>query len=94
VCANLISDLLISHRRRVLSRLKPGGILVLAGILESEFARVAAAYKDAGTRLVASQTGMGWRSGAFVYAPDSVSRKIRGAGRQTSDSLRKHGNHR
>jgi len=69
VCANLISDLLISHRRRVLSRLKPGGILVLAGILEAEFARVAAAYENAGTRLVASQTGKGWRSGAFVYSP-------------------------
>jgi ribosomal protein L11 methylase PrmA len=31
VCANLISNLLIAERRRIVNRLKPGGTLVLAG---------------------------------------------------------------
>ena len=46
VCANLISNLLISERWRIVNRLKPGGTLVLAGILAAEFAGVERAFVD------------------------------------------------
>lgn len=65
ICANLISTLLIAERRRILYRLKPGGVLVLAGILDSEFALVQREYERAGLRLIASRTEKEWRSGAF-----------------------------
>ncbi len=40
ICANLISTLLISGRRRIVAQLNRGGTLVLAGILKSEFLTV------------------------------------------------------
>jgi ribosomal protein L11 methyltransferase len=67
ICANLISTLLIAERRRILSRLKPGGSLVLAGILKDEFASVQAAYEALGMRLIASRIEKEWQSGAFTY---------------------------
>jgi len=67
VCANLISTLLVAERRRIVSRLKPGGMLVLAGILKREFASVQVAYEACGLRLVASRTEKEWRSGAFCF---------------------------
>src|SRR5882757_755855 len=45
VCANLISNLLIAERRRIVAQVKPGGILVLAGILKLEFAQVQTAFE-------------------------------------------------
>jgi len=65
MCANLISNLLIAERKRILSRLKPGGVLVLAGILKTEFAGVQRAYEAAGLCLIASRSENEWRSGAF-----------------------------
>jgi ribosomal protein L11 methyltransferase len=67
ICANLISTLLISDRQRIFARLKPGGILVLAGILKSEFASVQAAYEALGMRLIVSRMEKEWQSGAFTY---------------------------
>ena len=67
VCANLISTLLLAERRSIISRLKPGGTLVLAGILKSEFASVRGAYEACGLRLVNSRTEKEWRSGAFSF---------------------------
>ncbi|HEU0011196.1 MAG TPA: 50S ribosomal protein L11 methyltransferase, partial [Verrucomicrobiae bacterium] len=37
VCANLILDLLLSERDRIVNRVRPGGALVLAGILRTQF---------------------------------------------------------
>jgi ribosomal protein L11 methyltransferase len=67
VCANLISNLLIAERERIISRLKPGGALVLAGILRMEFLQVQRAYENLGLKLVASRAEKEWRSGAFVF---------------------------
>jgi ribosomal protein L11 methyltransferase len=67
ICANLISTLLLSERRRILSRLKKDGVLVVAGILKTEFAQVQKEYERSGLRLVASRTEKEWRSGAFTY---------------------------
>jgi ribosomal protein L11 methyltransferase len=65
ICANLISDLLISERNKLLNRLAPEGVIVLAGILETEFAKVRACYENAGLLLVRSRVEREWQSGAF-----------------------------
>lgn len=67
ICANLISTLLIAGQPRILSRLKENGVLVLAGILKTEFTTIQKAYEKSGLRLIASQTEKEWRSGAFTY---------------------------
>jgi len=65
ICANLISTLLMSERARVVRQLKPGGALILAGILKSEFNLVAGSYTAGGLRLVAGKGEKEWRSGTF-----------------------------
>jgi ribosomal protein L11 methyltransferase len=67
VCANLIYDLLIQERDRILARLAPGGTLVLAGILRTQFPKVQRAFEMAGLQLVASRAAKEWRSGAFQF---------------------------
>ena len=67
VCANLISTLLISEKRRIVSRLKPGGILVLAGILAAEFEGVEREFAGLGLKRIASQAQNEWCSGAFCF---------------------------
>jgi ribosomal protein L11 methyltransferase len=67
VCANLISSLLLAERERILSRLRPDGVLVVAGILKVEFAQVQQAFAAAGLRLTASRSENEWRSGAFTW---------------------------
>lgn len=66
VCANLLANILIAERDRILARVKPGGVLVVAGILRREFAEVAAAYHDFGMNLIASKAQKEWRSGTFT----------------------------
>ncbi|MGH7993999.1 MAG: 50S ribosomal protein L11 methyltransferase, partial [Limisphaerales bacterium] len=65
VCANLISTLLITARRRIAAQLHPAGTLVLAGILKSEFREVRKAYKTLGLRLVSLRDEKEWCSGSF-----------------------------
>jgi ribosomal protein L11 methyltransferase len=65
VCANLIYDLLIAERDRILARVADGGSLVLAGILETQFAAVQKAFADAGWKLIRAKTEKEWRSGLF-----------------------------
>jgi ribosomal protein L11 methyltransferase len=69
VCANLISNLLLAERQRVVAQLQPGGLLVLAGILKEEFSEIQAAYEASGFRLIASRTQREWSSGAFESQP-------------------------
>jgi ribosomal protein L11 methyltransferase len=67
VCANLISTLLLAEKRRFLNRLADGGLLILAGILATEFKTVATAYEAAGLRPVSTRQEGEWQSGAFVW---------------------------
>ena len=67
VCANLISDLLIEERQKILARVSESGTLVLAGILKRDFPNVQRTYEDSGLRLVASRAAQEWRSGAFRF---------------------------
>lgn len=66
VCANLLANLLIAERDRILSRVKPDGTLVVAGILKREFSEVQSVYEAAGWKLIASKIEKEWRSGTFV----------------------------
>ncbi len=65
VCANLIYDLLIAERERILNRVRPDGVLVLAGILQTQFTKVERAYCRSGWRLFATEVEKEWQSGAF-----------------------------
>lgn len=67
VCANLISNLLIAERQRIVSQLHPGGTLVLAGILKQEFARVQDAFEGLGLKLASAKVEKEWRSGSFRF---------------------------
>jgi ribosomal protein L11 methyltransferase len=67
VCANLISNLLIAERRRIVNRLKPGGTLVLAGILTAEFLEVQQAFEKLRLKLVAKRVENEWSSGSFCF---------------------------
>ena len=66
ICANLLANVLIAERDRILARLRPGGVLVVAGILKREFTEVRLAYEAAGLRLVANRREKEWCSGTFV----------------------------
>jgi ribosomal protein L11 methyltransferase len=65
VCANLIATLLVAERDRILASLAPTGVLVVAGILRTEFGRVESAYAAAGLHVLANRTGKEWRSAAL-----------------------------
>ena len=65
ICANLISNLLLTERNRILARLAADGLLVLAGILRNEFVQVQKAYQSAGLKLIGSRADGEWRSGCF-----------------------------
>ena len=67
VCANLISNLLIAERLRIVNRLKPDGTLVLAGILATEFAEVERAFADMKLRLASRRVENEWCSGSFCF---------------------------
>jgi ribosomal protein L11 methyltransferase len=66
ICANLLATLLLTEAKRIINRLKPGGLLVVAGILRSEFHRVVREYQRLGLRRVADRSEGEWRSGAFT----------------------------
>lgn len=65
VCANLMADLLTSQAEKILNRVKPGGLLVLAGILRDQYAGVKRAFEKLGAKQVATREENEWRSGAF-----------------------------
>ncbi|HEY5345348.1 MAG TPA: 50S ribosomal protein L11 methyltransferase [Verrucomicrobiae bacterium] len=67
VCANLISNLLIAEKQRIVNRLKPDGILVLAGILAVEFGEVERAFMKLKLKLVAKRVENEWCSGSFCF---------------------------
>jgi ribosomal protein L11 methyltransferase len=67
ICANLISNLLLAERRRIVNRLKRGGTLVLAGILAAEFGGVQRAFEALGLKLAARRVENEWCSGAFCF---------------------------
>lgn len=67
ICANLIYDLLLSERVRIVHRLAQSGSLILAGILKTQFTQVQTAFEEMGMRLVRTKTGKEWQSGQFIF---------------------------
>lgn len=67
ICANLTADLLERATDRILNHLKPGGALVVAGVLESQFPQVRRVYEQAGLKLAAHERNCEWRSGRFQF---------------------------
>ena len=68
ICANLIYDLLLSDGRKLVHRLKPGGRLVLAGILITQFPKVLDQFEKWGLTLEATRLEKEWQSGTFRFA--------------------------
>jgi len=66
VCANLLGHLLIAFAPNIIRWVRPGGHLVLAGILANEFDRVAAAYTALGFREIDRETIREWTGGTFL----------------------------
>ena len=67
VCANLIFDVLLEGSARIASRLKPAGVLVLAGILRAQFPQVRREYEKRGLRMIRSKAENEWVAGAFGW---------------------------
>jgi len=68
ICANLVSNLLLEQRERIVGRLDRDGILIVAGILRTEFGSVRRAFSQAGLTLSRSQAEGEWESGVFAFA--------------------------
>jgi len=68
ICANIISNVLLAARPQIIRRLKPGGTLVLAGILATEFSEIERAFVRSGLKLAASEAKKEWHSGSFCFA--------------------------
>ena len=65
IAANILSSALLAGRDKLLSLLKPGGTLILAGILDKEYSIVRKAFEDGGCVQYASTEEKQWRGGAF-----------------------------
>jgi ribosomal protein L11 methyltransferase len=65
VCANLTADLLVQFQASIISTLAPGGRLVLAGVLRSEFTGVRRIFEQTGLRWLAGRAEREWQSGCF-----------------------------
>ena len=68
VCANLYYDLLTANAHRIIARVKPEGVLVLAGVLKTQFVEVKAAVEGQGMVLKKTTRQGEWQSGTFVHA--------------------------
>ena len=71
VCANLLAELLVREPERIATQVKPGGRLVVAGILITQFAEVQKAFEALGFRLLRSRKEKEWRSGTLVRSEAS-----------------------
>jgi len=65
VCANLMYDLLLAERDRIVDRVRKGGLLALAGILTERYEDVRKAYVAAGLTEVSTLIEGEWQSGSF-----------------------------
>jgi ribosomal protein L11 methyltransferase len=65
ICANLVADLLIGEMDRLNERLAPGGRLIVAGVLASQFREVQNAANSRDLRLLDTKIEREWQSGTF-----------------------------
>jgi ribosomal protein L11 methyltransferase len=66
VCANLTVDLILGAKAQILDTLATPAVLIVAGLLKTQFANVRKAYEESGLRFIRSKTEKEWTSGAFL----------------------------
>jgi ribosomal protein L11 methyltransferase len=66
IAANLIYDMLCAEAKRITSWMKPGGNLILAGILREQFSKVRGTYERFHLKVVRSKMHNEWRSGTMT----------------------------
>jgi ribosomal protein L11 methyltransferase len=74
VCANLTSDLLLEYAEKIRNLVRPGGKLVIAGVLHREFPQVAVMLRRFNLTLVATKVDKTWKSGQFALGDRVVER--------------------
>ena len=67
IAANILSSALLAGKNKLLSMLKPGGTLILAGIQDAEFEIVKKSFCASGCELISTVEENGWRGGMFLY---------------------------
>ena len=65
VAANILSSALIAGKKKLLSMVKPGGRLILAGILGTEYPAVRKEFEELGCRELFSEAEKEWCGGSF-----------------------------
>ncbi len=65
-CVNILGHILKANARRIAGWVRPGGRLVLAGILNEEFDDLSRAFAAAGAREIERKTLREWTSGLFA----------------------------
>jgi ribosomal protein L11 methyltransferase len=66
VAANILAHILRENRDKIVSFVKPGGKLILAGILTSDFENTAKCFCELGLEQLDSFTEKEWTSGLFL----------------------------
>ena len=66
ICANLTADLLVREAQKIGNRLKPGGQLIVAGVLRCEFRKICDVFAIFRLTLVENEVKEEWQSGRFV----------------------------
>ena len=72
VCANPMADLLVLVAPVLVNRVAPGGRLILAGILTTQFPAVEEAFAKLGWRRLHDCVEREWKSGSFVRNEDAA----------------------
>lgn len=65
VLANILAPILLEARENLLSMVRPGGLLVLSGILTSQYPHLREAFLPAGLQELETRTLAEWTSGLF-----------------------------
>lgn len=65
VAANILGRVLLAHRELISSWVRPGGYLVLAGILHEEFPELQAEFEEIGLKMEYCQSEKEWTGGMF-----------------------------
>ncbi|MGO8701948.1 MAG: 50S ribosomal protein L11 methyltransferase [Limisphaerales bacterium] len=69
VCANLACDLLLAQVKVLCQVLKPGGKLVVAGILGREFAKIRQKFSESNLTFEKTRVRREWKSGRIAHLP-------------------------
>ncbi len=65
VAANILGRVLLAHREAITRWVRPGGYLILAGILHEEFPEIQSAFEECGLVMEYCQSEKEWTGGFF-----------------------------